>query len=329
MRGYEIKDSGYLGRPSGIQQDIYWLDNNRVIFIGAKPGDVVEPIAGVKQIRYGLFVWDLSAGTVKRHHEADIANGNLCVFRGYIRLSYTSDHRLSPVAQRWYVFEGPFGKEKLRLVGEQEREESRQYERVLNSYTCREYRRSELPALGYRVEPLLEGEFISREREPIGTEMVHWAYWPRNGSPVLLNMTPEAIGIERYSEYLDSYVLHEYPRGVVFSDTVIRRWWLMDRNGGIRDFTPPTGPWMRGSTFVMPTKRGLLLVSHAIRGGGNGAAGAYLQDRKGLFRIIDGLPESFDISPDGCRTALAISQWSRDKPVTPWVKAVNLCTKGG
>jgi hypothetical protein len=158
--------------------------------------------------------------------------------------------------------------------------------------------------------------------------MVHWAYWPQSGSPVLLNMTPEAIGVQRYSEYLDTYVLHEYPRGVVFSDTVIRRWWLMDRSGKIRDFTPPTGPWMRGSTLAAPTKRGLFLISHAVFDGGNGAAGGYLIDRGEPKRIVAGLPTSFDVSGDGCRVALAISDWSRDKPVTPWVKVLNLCRNG-
>jgi len=322
VRGYEIKESGYLGRPSGIQQDLYWLDNDRVIFIGAKPGEFVEPIAGVKEIRYGLFVWSLKAGKVERHHEGS-AYSSLCVYRGYIRFEFDKN------AAR-YALAGRFGQETVERLDREILEERRKYERVINRLTCREYKRSELPPLGFRVTPLLEGEFLSQDREQRLVEVVHWKYWPREGSPVMLNMTLETIGIERYSEYLDSYVLQEYPSAVVFSDKVIRRWWLMDRKGQIRDFTPPTGPWMRGSTVVVPTERGLFLVSHAIDiRGGNGAAGGYLLDDKGLYRVIAGRPESFQVSPDGCRVAISISDRAQNGPIKRWIKTVNVCLKGG
>jgi hypothetical protein len=330
VRGYEIKESGYLGRPSGILQDIFWLDYERVIFIGANPREHVEPVAGVKELRFGLFVWNVKAGTVQRHFDKDIANGNLCVFQGYVRLEFTPDFRRSPVDQNWYAFEGPFGKERPTLFDRQMREEQRNYQRVTNRFTCRDYRRSELPPLGFRVTPLLDGEFLTQDREQRLVEVVHWKYWPRDGSPVMLNLTPEMIGIERYSEYLDSYVLQEYPSAVIFSDKVIRRWWILDRNGRIRDFTPPTGPWMRGSTVVVPTKQGLFLASHAIDiRGGNGAAGGYLLDDKGLYRVIAGRPESLQVSPDGCRVAISISDRTRKGPIERWIKTVDVCSRGG
>lgn len=329
VRGYEIRESRYLGRPGGIQQDIYWLDNDRVIFIGAKPDDFVEPIAGLKELRYGLYVWNLSTGIVDRHYGKDIANGNLCVFQRYVRLSYTSDYQRGPVNQNWYSFHGLFGEEEVVRFDQRMREEQRNHERMVNRFTCREYKGSELPTLGYQVTPLLEGEFVSKDQKQRLSEVVHWKYWPLAGAPILLNMTHEVIGVGRYSAFLDGYVLYEGPRGVEFSDTVVRRSWLMDRKGSIRDFTPPSGPWMRGSTIVAPTKRGLFLLSHAVYSGGNGAAGGYLVLGGEPQRVIAGLPTSFDVSADGCRVALAISQWSRDKPVTPWLKVVNLCTREG
>src|SRR5438477_11152705 len=84
---------------------------------------------------------------------------------------------------------------------------------------------------------------------------------------------------------------------------------------------------MRGTTLVAPTRRGLLLVSHAVDAKGNGAAGAYVQDGKGLFRFIEGLVTSFDVSPNGCRLAVAIADRSREKMVIPWIKVVSLCLK--
>jgi hypothetical protein len=329
VRSFEVKDSGYLGRPGGIRQDMYWLDSERVIFIGAKPGDYVVPAPGVKETRYGLYIWNVKTGAVRRHYDADIANGDLCVFRRHIRLGYTSDYRVSPAAQRWYVFEGPLGQEARTFTDQATRDELHRYQRVLNPYTCREYKRAELPALGHRVEPLLDGEFVSRSRESSDAEVVHLQYWPRKGSPVSLNMVPELIGVGRYSDFLDAYILLQSPRHVISSDTVIRRSWLMDRDGRSRDFSPPTGPWMRGSTFIAPTRHGLFLISHAVGSGGNGAAGGYLMTRGKLARIIEGLPTRFDVSKDGCHVALAISHISRDKPDTPWMKAIDLCSREG
>jgi hypothetical protein len=322
VRSHAVIDSGYLGRPGVIQQDIYWLDNERIVFVGAKPGEYTEQNRGVRFPNYGLYVWDTNARVVKLHHEGSLYS-SACVFQRYVWFEFDRSGSR-------YIFEGLFGKETLRRLEKEAIEERSRHERVLNRYTCREYKRSVLPPLGYRVEPLLEGEYVSRERESRGKEIVHWTYWPRKGSPMLLNMTSEAIGIERYAEYLDSYVLREYPRAVVFSDTVIRRWWLMNRQGEIRDFSPPTGPWMRGSTYVTPTKKGLFLISHAVASrGGNGAAGGYLMGSTGLYRVIEGRPESFDVSPDGCRVAISISDHGREGPIVRRIQMLNLCSNGG
>lgn len=321
VRGYEVQDSGFIGR-SGIAEDVYWLDHDRVIFVGAKSGDYVEPNVGMRFPNYGLYVWDTRVGSVRLHHKGSLYS-NLCVFRGYVRFELDSNGSR-------YVFEGQFGKELLTPVDKEVLEQRSRRERVVNPYTCREYRRSELPGLGHRVSPLLDGEYSSQDREPRAAEVVHWTYWPRNGVPVQLNMTPHPAGVGRYSEYLDSYVLNEAPPGVTFSDTVIRRSWLMDRQGRVRDFTPPAGPWMRGTTYVVPTKRGLFLISHAIGSrGGNGAAGGFLMDEAGLYRVIEGRPESFDISHDGCRVAVSISDRARANANERRIKVLNLCSKGG
>lgn len=69
VRGYEIKDSGFIGRASGISGDIYWLDNNKIIFIGAKPGEIVEPTPGLRFPKYKLYLWDEKTGATKALRE--------------------------------------------------------------------------------------------------------------------------------------------------------------------------------------------------------------------------------------------------------------------
>lgn len=326
-RGYAIKDSGLVARSGAIQRDIYWLDNERVMFIGANPRDYVEPAPGAKELRYALMLWNVRTGEVTTHHRADVANGSLCIARAYVRFTYTPDYRRSPEDQRWYVVAGPFGREESRLMDAESRAAMSRHERVVNPNTCREYEPAKLPRLGYRVEPLLDGEFVGLEREPRNGEAVPWKYWPRQGSAVVLNMSREPIRITRHSQFGDSYVVDEAPRDVVFGENVVRRSWLMDRTGRTRDFTPPSGPWMRGSTTVAPTKRGLFLVSHAVSAGANGAAGGYLMVDGEFVRVVPGLPTVFDVSPDGCKVALAVGQYSRGSSPMPSVKAINVCSK--
>ena len=325
---FAISEAGLVARNRVDGADIHWVDNDRVLLIAGKSGDVAIPEPDVKEQRFHLLLWTPKASRVAVVHNADIANGSLCFSAGYLRLAYTSDYRRAPIDQRWQVLEGPLGKETLRQLDRSALEDLRNHVVVVNPYTCREYQRQTLPKLGVRTTPLLDGDFISQEREPRPAETVHWKYWPRGGSAVSLDMTPEVVGVARYSRYADAYVLIEQPHNTQFGDRVVRRSWLLRRAGEIRPFTPPSGPWMRGSTAVMPTKAGLFLTSHAVETTGNGAAGAYLQAGDALVRVIAGVPTSFDVSPDGCRVALSIYDFSPRQSATPRVKAFDVCTKG-
>lgn len=313
---FPIIESGYIGRSGGAGQELYWLDNDRLLFLAEKPQERAPNDISVPD--YNLYVWDLRSKTVKLHRAGSQYSG-LCVFKGYVRFTFTEQGRR-------FIFEGPFGSERLRYVDQALAAEFENHEREVNRHTCREYKTADLPPKGWRVYPLLDGEFLSRDREPKDGEVVHLRYWPRDLAPVLLNMTAEVTGVSRYSDYVDAYVLSEAPFNFLFGSDVVRRSWLMDRRGRIRDFTPPSGPWMRGTTYVAPTRRGLFLISHAVGGGGNGDAGAYLLRDGELIRIIEGLPSSFAVSPNGCRVAVLISDVSRFRPDTAYAKALDLCS---
>jgi hypothetical protein len=327
-QSYEFTESGLVARYGVLGGDIYWVDNDRALLIGGKRDDFVVPVPGVKEQRFHLLLWNPKQKSVVVVHGGDIANGSLCFFGGYLRLEYTSDYRRPSTDQRWQVLEGSLGKEALRRLDDTALQDLRSRAVEVNPHTCREYERSKLPTLGFRTVPLLEGDFVSQEREAKIGEVVHWKYWPRNSSPVSLDITPELIGVARYSRYRDSYVLVEHPRGVQFGDKVVRPSWLLDRTGKVTPFSPPSGPWMRGSTSVMPTKAGLFLTSHAVDVKGNGAAGGYLQSGNTLARIISGVPISFDVSPDGCDIALSIFDYAPRQSSTPRIKTIHVCSKG-
>jgi len=325
---YEITDSGLIGRALGAATDVRWIDNERVVLIGAQADRYVEPEAGRKERQFRLFIWQPKRRHLVQHLDADIAMGSLCVFKDYVRLEYSSDYRLSPESKRVRVFEGTLGYEKVTPIDAAALEARRSHAQAVNPYTCKEYDVRALPKLGVRVSPLLDGEYLSKDREPTSGEVVHWKFWPRQGNPVLLKISPEVVGVAGYSRYLDSYILGEGPRHVVFSDSVVRRSWLLDHAAKITDFTPPSGPWMRGSTTVTPTKRGMFLTSHAVDVRSNGAAGGYLLTDGRLLRIIAGLPVSFDVSPDGCGVVLSIYDKTESKVAIPRIKSIDICSRG-
>ena len=368
VRGYEIRDSGYIvPNPAGMQL-LYWIDDDRLLFIGHKstsPRQTAQ-VPAQRQVDLRLRLWDLRTNQVTVHLDTDVAHGSLCVKGQYVVFRYTSREDEEKKVGRRFVFEGLFGREKLSIaefpkpasrrdafisrddatknVGDAPKDQKRIAKNKpdfveFNYLTCRHYRRSELPALGGYVRPLLPGEFVTREYaqdDEQARNKLPGTYWyhPPSGKPIPLKLVDKDAGIGRYFSYRDSYVLGEISAHVIISEKVPRRYGLMDRKGNIQDYTPPNGPWMNGTTHIAPTRQGLFLTSSALFGsggylGGNGAAGAYLLIERELKRLAAGIPSAFDISPDGCRIALAIADQSEDESSIRRLKMLDLCSKGG
>jgi hypothetical protein len=93
---------------------LYWIDDNRVLFIGAKPATPRQaaPKPGERHSELRLHVWDLRRNQVAVHHDADLTYGNVCVRDQYVVVRYgiRNDEK-----DEWrnFVFAGPFGQEKL------------------------------------------------------------------------------------------------------------------------------------------------------------------------------------------------------------------------
>jgi len=362
VRGFKIRDSGYIAPNPNKRVGQYWIDNDRILFIGSKSTAPRKkaPVSGQRESELRLHLWDMRTNQVTVHHDADLTYGNLCVKDQLVVLRYGV--RVNQEKNEWrsFAFEGSFGQEKLSEVeipkptlrrdvfagredtsrsggpSPEDRERIAERRRSFvdfNYLTCRPYRRSELPASGEYVRPLLPGEFVTRQYVQDDEQARNnlpgtYLYHPRGGGPVRLKLGDKDAGVGRYFSYMDSYVLGEISTHVVISEKVPRKYGLMDRKGKIRDFTPPSGPWMNSTTHIAPTQRGMFLTSNAISGGGsNGAGGAFLLIEERLMRLIPGLPESFDISPNGCRVALAISDATVDV-FTSRLKMLDLCTKG-
>jgi len=360
VRGFKIRDSGYIAPNPNKRVGQYWIDNDRILFIGSEPTPPrkTAPVSGQRESALRLHLWDLRTNQVTVHHDAELTYGNLCVKDQHVFLRYGL--RVDQEKNEWrsFVFEGPFGQEKLSVVEDlkpaprrdlfESKDETAQDKRfslrdkerashnsrdefAFNYITCQRYRRSELPHLGNAVTPLLPGEFLVREyaqddEQARNNLPLRSLYWPRGGKPVPVVLDGQRASVQRYFSNRDSYVLEEAPFHVVISEKVLRRYGLMDRKGNIQDFTPPSGPWMNSTVQVALTQRGMFVAARGARGGSNGAAGGYLMIEGNLRRLIAGHPESFDISPNGCKVALSIADATVDV-FKSTLKMLDVCSK--
>lgn len=311
---HEIIDSGYFGRTSGAQ-DIYWLDNSRIIFIGYRPGEFrIENEQ--KMPRADLVVWNTTTRHITKH--ADVTTTSwLCSSRGFVQYGFIQGGIR-------YVRAGEFGKEH-----ETEEDVRRLPPVELSAHSpisCRDYDPSELKKwYGSNPVPLLEpGEYLDRTHAR-GSETMR--YFPGGGrSPISLSSIPtrSVMTMPRYSPYLDKYVFQELRFSI--GPDIPHNLWLLDRRGEVTHMGIPVGPWMDGSVEVMPVVHGSVMRTKAIVvGRGVGAAGVYLVNGGKPRRLLVGAPYSMAASPDGCKVAVSVNTDWGTPSSQPRIMFINLC----
>jgi hypothetical protein len=312
-----VENSGLVTRDDSFISDIYWLDNKRVIVLGAQSEAVP------KEREYKLYVWDVEHRTITVHHDGGEPYATLCVHRGYVRYGYRRG------TNGYVVFSGDFGHETTAvrdLFQEREGSQRDKEKPEVNSFSCTEYFRSRLQKLGSNVVPLVGGDYAAQDDGRGGTRRVQWIFFPADKPPIPLGMQYDSLLFKRFSEYGEGYVVRDMPSHYVFSPKIAQRYWLVTRQGQITDINIAAGPWFKGSVSVMPARGGNVMFSHAVDVKANGAAGVYWVDQSGVSKLVEGLPSSFAVSPDGCRVAFGISDFAK-RPLVPLVKAIDVCEK--
>jgi hypothetical protein len=313
---YPSKDSGVLARSRG-DTELHWLDNERIVFIGSKPGETrIEN--GRPFPKSDLFVWNIRTGDIRRM--AELSNrSRLCVSPGYVRYDFERDGVLYVRFVEFFA------------THEMEADVQAMKDGILavSPVSCREYNPKLLKRrYGDWALPLLKpGEYLDKTSPHYVTPL---RYFPEDGSdPIALPKIPnrDVIAIPRYSEYLGKYVFDELRRrsGTEFSQRV----WLLDRKGNVEETVLPAGPWMAGSVRAMPGQGGWVMSSHALDlKGGFGAAGIYLVESGQAIRLITGYSHAFAVSSDGCKVATSIEVKPREETARPRVWMIDLCAKG-
>jgi hypothetical protein len=313
---FPAKESGMLAGGGG-DSTVQWIDNERIIFIGARPGETrVED--GVERPKNDLHIWNTTSGAISREAEFSL-HSHLCVAPDYFR----ADYRRGGVS---YVRAGKPG---LTMEARLDVDAYKAGVLAVSPVSCREYNPKQLAKRhdGWALPLLGPGEVIDRASPDAASVL---RYFPSQHSrPVELSRIPnhDVDPFSKFSYHLNKYVLGEI-RGNL-SAQATERVWLLDRKGAVEEVVIPAGPWMAASIKNHPTRAGWVVSSRA-RGFARdmGAAGIYLIRDGTASRFVTAYPYALAVSPDGCKLAAAI-ELKREEKARPMLWLVDLCARSG
>jgi hypothetical protein len=325
---YLIVDSGVWATKS-FPGDVYWLDNERVLFLGSEDG---KPVAKEHE---ALNVWDTAKNAVTLQ-KRNISS--LCYQNGVVLLGQKIDN---PAGGPWKYrfFRGPLGNEQPQKKESKDR---------LDYLNCRIVEKSPGQDQGHTGRYLLDGHGYLDYGETRSSDL-------RANPPVVLVKEDASKGIvlpfgKRQVESLEFYpfkgayfvygafldpstriVKHPWPNTVPHP-----LWWVMPE-GTVSEVLIPPGVWNSGGSLQFtPTVKGVVATYH----GGTksdrdpGTQGLYLIRENEVARtIIRGFVARVGVSPDGCRVAFShAANYEADRRPSGknrrTLKMMNLCSEG-
>jgi len=314
---YPILDSGF---PASTIDKLYWLDDDRVIFVsyGPKPKSVQE---AEKNPRVpGIYIWDTRTNKVTPYkHSAE----DLCFSDGYILYAVTQTPYDPSYRTKWYG--GPMGGEK-----EFSPHSATDRDYLFNPYTCRWVERPEYaqPDIKQFKQPLRDGDGWLIE-DPVAKEWI----WYRPDGRIVRTGIPHSVLRVEWQEHADAYFFQLMPSGdQVLKTDCIRYWWLkpegaiQSRCQDIRDVKKID---RRSGVSLYPSKKGMLFGAGNTESHRPGSAGIYELLQGGPRRIANGGLEKTALSPDGCKIAYTHVPFSEARrigaPGDVILKMFNLC----
>lgn len=338
---------------------LFWLDNDRVLFIGHTEEEYKRRgfASYGMGYTYSLLIWNVRSNTVQKLNDTV---GGECYFDGFLtyRTQVTADEIVSkqgPIDRlvetrlraKWSIRDLPDG-EGASIFG------------------CGTYRFAEQGPQGNCLVPLVRGDgFIDPTGGRCAPEAVERMRGIRESAapererqiamtraeqefserPVLyyrtLDSDPIALPIKskeanlvpmpsRYAEWSRQYVvIADQPKDQQWlgswPDKLAHPIYLISAGGIVQRIDMPWTPGNRGELrYAMPTRVGMAIVNDniALRGG-VGDAGLYLVKDGRLTRVARAYVTNLSVAPDGCNVAFGTE--SLEPPSTGRLRLVDVC----
>jgi|CXWL01.1.fsa_nt_gi hypothetical protein len=297
---YPIVDSGVWATNS-FPGDVYWIDNERVLFLGNEDG---KPVAKEHE---AFVLWDTTKNsvTVQKQNVS-----SLCYRNGIVLLGQKIDN---PAGGPWKYrfFRGPLGDEQPQAKEDKD---------LLDYMNCRIVKNKtasdKRPPGRYLLE---EDGYLGRGKQQPSDQ--------RANPPIMYFKGEDSEGIPlpfgvrqveniEYYDFKKAYFLYGW-----FYDAkiggVTTLWpknlphplWWFTPEGSTTEVLIPSGPWNAGGgVFFTPSQRGVLVT---YQGGvksnrDSGTQGVYLVQENGVTeKLIGGFVHRIGLSPNGCKVAFS------------------------
>lgn len=320
---YPSVDSG-VWATNGYPGDLYWLDNERVLFLGSSTS---TPIGQDDQ---WLLIWDTERNSVTKYKQHVM---NFC-YRNGIILYRVVARQPDSGKRTWTFYRGKLNDEVIDQTPD----------RKGDKLNCRYLSVWPKLAKGKTHAILLEGHgyLVFDELAPnVKFENYPILYYKAESeeSIPLPFRRYEADRVD-YISFKQAYFL--YPSSYFKDGTHILSWppdiplftWWIYPGGKSEKVEIPLGSWTRGGLKLFPTREGVFLVNgHSRSDRDPGNAGGYLVQGTNVWKLISGmLTDISAVSPDGCRVAFSHAPSPEndrfDAKNKRTLKMIDVCAKG-
>ena len=342
-------DSGYINTG----RKIFWADNETVLFQGHRRSDHHQwkhgPIDA--RTRYGppVYRWNYRTGTVEQY--VDSAKG-FCYRDGKVWYQY------EPPKGEPYIMAGKMGSERReppvtlgaddragldfmrcemswRIYSDFERRTGLKHHDLL---VLREEHGVIDRGPGTRlIGRVGDSEFqvkLYRTGSNVGTDL--WRSWGSKRLPIkFMHFHNDVFGREGYYyPFVDVYLfyspMHEenphhiggWPKHLLYPVYIFKS------TGDVETITLPVGPWANTAAVAL-TRRGIYVLSDYLQRNAKIAdnSGGFLVRPDGtVVQILKGLTKSQEVSPDGCKIALATLPQGGESDLSQYgMKVIELC----
>jgi hypothetical protein len=293
---YPIVDSNVWATNS-YPGDIYWLDNERVLFLGSETS---KPIGQDDQ---WLLIWDTRTNGITKYKQHVM---NFCYRDGIIQ--YRTVTRLLDTGKRiWTFYRGKLNEESIDTT----------LDRKEDKLNCRHisvwprFKRGKAHAI------LLEGHgyLVLDETAPNVKFENYPLLYHKEGNPEPIPLPFRRYDVDRVNYYPFRQAYFLYPASYFINGTHLTPWphdvplyvWWLSPDGEIDKIEVPLGAWARGRLIFYPTLKGVFVVNrHSKSDRDPGNAGGYLVQGTTVKKLVGGvLTDVSAVSPDGCRIAFS------------------------
>lgn len=277
---YPVLDSGF---PARSNDKLYWLDNDRLIFVslGPKPKSLEEKW-GVP----GIHIWDTRTNKVTLYKSSA---EELCFSDGYIMYAVVK-RPYDPVdPARWYG--GKMGQEQEVIPPKGLVD----FSVVQNPHTCRWEVRPEYTK-GKGAMPLREGDgwLVS------DNDAKEWV-WHRPDGQVTRTGIPYWVNTTQWTQFAGGYFFQDNAGTPAGQQSCMPYWWLKPDTGIQKDcvdIRPVKAQW-KGNVGLIATPLGILVSANRLSDYGSKGGFYRVEGGKAKLRLTD----MGTWSSNGCKAA--------------------------